>query len=259
MTIKNRIGEVKFNNSNYKMTIVEYNCYDKIVVQFENGYRVETSYGKFKNGQIKSPYEKSVFGVGYVGEGKYITKLNGKRTIQYSYWFSMLNRCYNDKNKVNLKNLTYEDKYVCEDWHNFQNFAKWFDENYYAIDGDKMQLDKDIFKKGNKVYSPDMCVFVPQRINNLFTRSDKMRGSCPVGVSYKKNNRKFNAQCSIYQNDIKRQLKVYLGLYNTPEEAFYVYKEFKEGYIKQVADEYKDKIPKKLYDAMYRYMVEITD
>ena len=43
------------------------------------------------------------------------------------------------------------------------------------------------------------------------------------------------------------------------EEAFKSYKTFKEKYIKQVADEYKDKIPKKLYDAMYRYEVEITD
>lgn len=29
--------------------------------------------------------------------------------------------------------------------------------------------------------------------------------------------------------------------------------------IKEVADYYKDKIPKKLYNAMYDYEVEITD
>ena len=44
-----------------------------------------------------------------------------------------------------------------------------------------------------------------------------------------------------------------------PEEAFRAYKQFKEDYIKQVADEYKDKIPQKLYDAMYNYKVDITD
>lgn len=47
--------------------------------------------------------------------------------------------------------------------------------------------------------------------------------------------------------------------YKTKEEAFLVYKQAKEKYIKQVADEYKDKIPKRLYDAMYKYEVEITD
>ena len=51
----------------------------------------------------------------------------------------------------------------------------------------------------------------------------------------------------------------YLGYYETPEKAFYVYKEAKEKEIKRVADLYKDKIPQKLYEAMYNYEVEITD
>jgi uncharacterized UPF0160 family protein len=38
-----------------------------------------------------------------------------------------------------------------------------------------------------------------------------------------------------------------------------VYKHFKEKYIKEIADKYKEKIPSKLYEAMYRYEVEITD
>lgn len=47
--------------------------------------------------------------------------------------------------------------------------------------------------------------------------------------------------------------------FDTLEEAFYSYKNFKERYIKQVANEYKDKIPQKVYDAMYRYEIKITD
>ena len=39
-----------------------------------------------------------------------------------------------------------------------------------------MCLDKDIFCKGNKLYSRCTCIFVPQRINLLFTKSDKSRG-----------------------------------------------------------------------------------
>ena len=74
-----------------------------------------------------------------------------------------------------------------------------------------------------------------------------------------KKDKKFIAQYSIYDFEIKKFKKVYLGSYNTPEEAFNVYKEFKERYIKEVADYYKEQIPQKLYDAMYRYEVEITD
>ena len=44
-----------------------------------------------------------------------------------------------------------------------------------------------------------------------------------------------------------------------PFQAFTIYKNFKENYIKQVADEYKDLIPKELYDAMYKWEVEIND
>ena len=51
----------------------------------------------------------------------------------------------------------------------------------------------------------------------------------------------------------------YLGCYETIEKAFQAYKQFKEQYIKEIADEYKDKIPKELYEAMYNWVVEWND
>lgn len=72
----------------------------------------------------------------------------------------------------------------------------------------------------------------------------------PIGV-YTKNNKTYGVV------SINNQ---YLGGgFNTPEEAFYTYKNAKEKYIKQVAEEYKDKIPEKLYEAMRKWEVEITD
>lgn len=122
-----------------------------------------------------------------------------------------------------------------------------------------MCLDKDILYKGNKVYSPKNCVFVPEKINILFIKSNKSRGGYPIGVSYHKQNRKFVAKCSIYDFKENKQKLIYLGCYDTPEKAFKAYKQFKEKHIKKVADYYKDKIPNKLYQAMYDYEVEITD
>ena len=49
------------------------------------------------------------------------------------------------------KNLTYTNCEVDEDWLNFQNFAKWYKENYYEIEGEQMELDKDILYKHNKL------------------------------------------------------------------------------------------------------------
>ena len=51
----------------------------------------------------------------------------------------------------------------------------------------------------------------------------------------------------------------HLGLFDTANEAFEVYKQAKEDYIKEVADEYKDIIPFELYKAMYDYKVDVDD
>ena len=165
----------------------------------------------------------------------------------------MFTRCYN-KNELK-KHQVYEDKYVCEEWHNFQNFAKWFDENYYECnDGYLMDLDKDILFKGNNVYSPHNCVFVSHRINTLFTKRQNDRGNYPIGVVKELKTNKFMARCCTLEG------RKYLGTFNTPEQAFYYgYKPFKEKYIKEVAEQYKYIIPKKLYDALYKYEVEIID
>ena len=56
-----------------------------------------------------------------------------------------------------------------------------------------------------------------------------------------------------------KQKNVYLGDFINKEQAFQCYKKFKENYIKEVAEEYKNLIPTKLYEAMYKYEVEITD
>lgn len=254
----NRVGEQKKNKWGSLMTIVKYNNAKDIVVEFENGYKVNTQYGRFKNINIKSPYDRTIYNVGFYGVGEYLKTDNfGKKTIQYEYWHDMLKRCYDDNYKA--KQPTYKNKYVCEEWHNFQNFAKWFDENYYEINGEIMQIDKDILQKGNKIYSPETCVFVPNRINSLFTKSDKVRGKHPIGVYFNKKENIFKAQCSVKNKNDEKKRVIGLGRYNTSEEAFNAYKVFKERYIKEVADEYKDKIPQKLYEAMYNYIVEIND
>ena len=254
-----RTGEERLNNFGSKMIIISYKTRMDIDVYFpEYAWTFKHSaYKHFKNGQIKCPYEPRFFGVGYIGEGKYKTTENSKQTKCYKVWNSMLQRCY-DK-KYHEKYPTYKDCVVCDDWLNLQNFGDWFIDNYYEIAGQKMCLDKDILNKRNKIYSPDNCVFVPERINNLFTKSDNIRGDYPIGVCYHKASGKFKASCSIYDFKENKQKTKHLGYYDTPEKAFEVYKKFKEKYIKKVADHYKDQIPDKLYNVLYNYQVEITD
>ena len=135
--------------------------------------------------------------------------------------------------------------------------AEWIEENFYEIPGETMCLDKDILCKGNKVYSRETCIFVPQRINSLFTKRNKARGKDPIGV-YQLPSGNYMASCKDGNGK-----SVYLGVYSTKKEAFKIYKEYKENVIKETIDSYEGKIPEPFYSklrtAMYNYEVEIYD
>ena len=254
---KKRLGETNISNEGCEMKIVEYKKANDIIVEFQDEYKtnVHTKYCHFKIGNVKNPFYKSVYGIGFIGAGKYKTKENGKLTKAYICWRNMLKRCY-DPYYLNKK-PTYIDCYVCESWLCFLNFAKWFYKNYYEIENEIMCLDKDILVKGNKIYSPETCIFVPERINCLFIKRQNDRGAYPIGVCPDKESNHLLVRCDTLE---KRE---YLGKFplNKPFQAFTAYKNFKENYIKKVADEYYSKglISSKLYESMYKYKVEIND
>lgn len=247
-----RIGQENYNNQGYMMIIIAYRNNKDIDIQFNDEFNTiitNKDYGAFKKGSIKNPNHASVHSIGYMGQGNY-----SKATDEdvYNAWANMLARCYSMK--YQLKQPSYIGCEVCEEWHCFQNFAEWYYNNYYEVSEQTMALDKDVLYKGNKVYSPDTCVFVPQCVNNLFVKRDRNRGDLPVGVSFHKPRNKYRARCHDGSGH-----EIHLGLYNTPEEAFEAYKQYKEQTIKDIAEEYKDVIPEVLYNAMINYEVEIED
>ena len=252
-----RTGEERLNTFGSKMIIKKYRKAIDIDVYFpEYDWIFEhATYQSFKNGEIKCPYEPKVYGVGYLGEGKYKAFENGKKTDKYEIWHSMLQRCYDPKyqeRKPTYKGCKVEDYLL-----NFQNMGEWINENYYEVLGETMCLDKDILYKGNKVYSRETCIFVPKRINSLFVKCDKSRGNNPIGVDQLSSGN-YQVECC---NGYCEQL--YLGTYSTKEEAFQVYKQYKEKVIKETIDSYKGKIPEPFYsrlrEAMYNYEVNIND
>lgn len=168
----------------------------------------------------------------------------------YEQWRGMKRRC-SETHKP--RNYSYEECTVCDEWLDYDTYYEWAEQNYYEIPGEKVCLDKDILVKGNKVYSPNTCIFVPQRINQLFESSKRSRGKYPVGITPATTSNKYMCR-------MRRDGKtIYLGSYETIEEAFTTYKAAKESYIKQIADEYIDLIPQELYNAMYNYEVEYDD
>jgi len=118
-------------------------------------------------------------------------KVDGKRIPcpYYQTWKSMLERCYSPKKHEKFP--TYIGCTVCEEWLTFSNFRSWMEKQHWK----NRQLDKDILIKGNKVYSPDTCVFVTKFINTLLLTSLKTRGKYLLGVSWHKHNKKYGASC----------------------------------------------------------------
>lgn len=191
---------------------------------------------------------KKIFGVGLNDLDKKVLSDEGKISKVHQVWYNMLSRCYN-RDRENIS--TYNNCFVCDDWLRLSNFASWFYEHY--IDG--WALDKDILIKGNKIYSPETCCFVPQEINSIITKHDKKRGDYPIGVYYKNNGWQKKYVAALRINGKRRAI----GSFLTAEEAFRAYKEKKEEWIKEVANKWKDKIEYRVYEAMCNYKVEITD
>ena len=253
----NRTGEEGVNNFGSKIIIKEYRKYSDVDVYFSeyNWMFEHAQYSQFKNGSIKCPYEPRYYGKGYLGEGKYKVWENGKLKEEYVIWHNMLQRCYDPKYQE--RNPTYKGCKVEEYLLNFQNMGEWIENNYYEVSGEQMCLDKDILCKRNKVYSRDTCIFIPERINLLFTKCDKSRGKNPIGVSELP-----SGNYQVFCNNGNGKYK-HLGSYSSEEEAFQVYKNYKENLIKRTIDSYEGKIPEpfysKLREAMYNYKVEIDD
>lgn len=184
-----------------------------------------------------------VAGVGYRGSDD--VDCNSE---SYLRWRDMMQRCYNEK--LHERSPQYIGCTVCEEWKNYSNFKVWWAERKPSS---KVDLDKDISFKGNKTYSPETCAFVPHEINTLFVNGKAKRGNLPVGVHYDAEKGKYRANMAFMGRSIK------LGTFETAEEAFARYKEYKEDFIKDIAEQYKDKIPDKIYQAMMNWQIEITD
>ena len=193
---------------------------------------------------------KLVYGKGFNDKTK-PTWVDGKDVKEYKLWQHMLERCFSEKYQT--KQPTYKGCNVSDNFLHYSFFYDWCQEQigFGKVDdkGRYWELDKDLLFVGNKTYSETTCVFVPQEVNLFFTDSGNARGEYPVGVSFDKARGKFKAQCKV---NGKRQ---YLGRFNTPQEAFAVYKPFKENLCKQLALKLQTEIDERLFNAMMNWTV----
>ena len=243
-------GDVFKTKSYGDLIVTKYVNSKAVCVKFvATGYETTTKASNVIAGSVKDRLLPTVHGIGITGDSQ--VRVDGKHTKEYRLWNNMLKRCYS----VGCQKVrpTYIDCSVSENFRYLQYFKEWCNNQigFNSVDekGKPFALDKDILVKGNRVYNEDVCVFVPQEVNLLFTKRDKSRGEYPIGVSFHKSRGMLTATLN----------NKYLGYFNTAEQAFQVYKTAKEAYIKEVANKWKGKIDPKVYEALMNYEVHIDD
>ncbi len=170
---------------------------------------------------------KPVYGIG-VNDALYQTTLNGVKCPYYKKWLGVMERCYSKKLKTN--HPTYDNCQICDEWLVFSKFKSWM----IKQDWKGKELDKDIIKPGNKVYSPENCAFIDHYTNSLMNINKKSKSNLPPGVTRASN-------CVGYISRARTPVhRKYLGYFQTINEASDAYIKEKHKLILKCADYQND-------------------
>lgn len=184
---------------------------------------------------------------------EYVPYITLKSNIAYSIWNGIYNRCYMDEN-------VYKGSYMCDLWKNSKSsFVEWWNSEYYECEGESMAVDKDLLYPGNKEYAPDKCCIIPQTLNTMLSNCKKHKApkgvsslNLPLGVRY-------NDKMEMYYGEFRpfgHDEVIKLSYWKTPQQAFEEYKIHKQADILIMADKYKNKVPRKVYDALLKVEVK---
>ena len=169
-------GQIYKTNGAGSCEVLEYrDCYDVTVRFIDTGYITVTRSEQLKDGRVRDKLFPSIYGVGFLGIGPYRATIGRSDTKAYKTWKNMIGRCYCPK--IQAIQPTYIDCSVVEEWHNFQNYAKWYKANYIK----DFHVDKDILVKGNRIYGPDFCKFASLSDNVIKARARHFTFRCPSG------------------------------------------------------------------------------
>lgn len=255
------VGDLLTNNEGFKYKVVDYQNAQNVTIQWQDCGTLQVFMsGAVAKGRIKYLNKKSVFGVGYIGFGRFVP---GERRMSESeervpkvihrHWRHVLERTVAGHDKSR-----YEDCEVVDSWHCFQNFAEWavVQKNAFAAEGNGRlyHLDKDMVKDGNRIYCPEYCVFLPSEVNCFHTKKE-VGNTGFIGVNEIRGEKEgyktgYIARC--HKGDVRE----YLGYYDTPEEAHAVYKIHKEAYAKELAKRWEGRIDDRVIEYLENFKIK---
>lgn len=218
--LNNLIGKIFENNAGQKYIVLNISGKNKsgnykYKIRFLNtGYEREVEKVEIKRGKIKDKLEKSVFGIGYLGNVKM-----SEYKREYSVWSGMLERCYSP-NSPAYNSYGGKGVKVSKRWLSFENFLndikfiEGYDDNLFRkgllyLDKDIKQQDKDI---SQRIYSLETCCFVTFNENNKHRNYESKKKSfiaiSPDNIRYLvKGIKEFARQYNLTHQAIARCLK----------------------------------------------------
>lgn len=228
-------------------TVIEYVSYTEVYVKFEDGTIVKARVQSLEKGHCRNLNSKLVLGVGIND------MLGAEKTKDFiklrQMWFGILQRCFSAQ--LMESRPTYKGCKVSESWLRLSNFIKDIKsiENYEKSLTEGWQLDKDLLSNWSKLYSKDTCCFIPRSLNLILSSYPKKLNGLPKGVKLSKGGKYF----AIIQKEGK---KIFLGSYDSVEEASRVYNIAKKEYLLNIADSIKDVVPENVYKALVNFNLE---
>lgn len=241
-----KVGQTYINRQGSEINVLEYENSTRILVEIgKTKYQQYVHAGNLISLNVHDKFAPSVAGKGIFGDAVVDVK-----SQVYTSWAGMLKRCYTFYEDKPRARINYEGCEVHEDFVYLPDYINWYNKQ---IVEPKWHLDKDLLVKGNKVYSPDTCVFLPRALNTFLTLRGNDRGPYPLGVTYHERLGKYEASCN---RDGK---SVYLGLHLDPSSAFEAYKGEKEAYAKDLAKRWEGRIDPRACKALMNFKVSIED
>lgn len=234
------------NNAGDKFKVIRIYSDNTADIEFtdENRYTYLTDLTCVRRGQTKNPYRVATLGVGFIGDGPFRSHYTTGSTIEYVTWLNILAACY-DPYFINNKPRTM-NHIICDEWKNFQVFAKWlvglgyYDTGVYTI-------NQTLLGRGSLVYSPDTVCYIPICLrNHLVTKWNQGTGKYPQGVKSYSNQGRFSAI-------MNAKGYVRIGVFDTVEEAAQAYKNAKEAYVKEVANLHQHELEPRVYEALMNW------
>lgn len=174
-----------------------------------------------------------LYGVALNDSDYRVTKIiRGKQVMCpfYKIWRGVIRRCLCKKEKARQK--SYGDVTICDEWLRFSSFKAWME----MQDWKGKSLDKDLLVAGSRIYSPETCCFIDQRLNSILNIQRNKKNGLSKGVYFDSDRKKFSAQISINGKSTS------LGRFDCEIDAKNAYIKARKEKLTEIAKEYSGEV-----------------